>query len=460
MSVFDTFYLLFKSEGAKETAKDTKDVKKSADDADKSLKKFSESFEGLKNSVKGVITELAGFVSAGYAVHKIAEGIKSAIDYAINLDNASRALGVNVQALDAWGNAVQRFGGTSEGFQQSLRNLSQRLGTTGDTALRILPQLADGFQHLGRTAAMMYGQSLGLDEKTILLLQQGRREVDSVIQRQKELGLTTKQDAEEARKFNYAWQDMSHSFRSAFMAAAEGILPLLIKVLEGFATVAQFFRKHADLIIGALIGIGVAAALIAAPFIAANAAVIALIAGIGVAIGLFALLYEDIKYFIEGNKSLIGDLLNRWPIVGKVIKGVFDGIKEAIEFVVKAYDKIKDFLNKFTGKKVNIGVNYTEEGGIPDQEDLTKNIQGLNQIIQTVNSSPLTYQTNSSVTNSALANSFFNRGDSNKNVTVNTGAITIETQATDSDEIAATFSQKLTDHIRQSTNTYDNGIQI
>jgi hypothetical protein len=43
---------------------------------------------------------------------------------------------------------------------------------------------------------------------------------------------------------------------------------------------------------------------------------------------------------------------------------------------------------------------------------------------------------------------------------VNTGDITIQTQATDADGIAAAFKQSMVDQFRQTVNTFDDGVSI
>lgn len=457
MSVLKTLYILFKNRGTEEVKKGQESVEKSTKKTKESLDKTDKALGDVQKEFIKLGKELLGFASLSGAVWGAFKGIKDAADYAAQLGIIAQNLQVNVTELDAWGNAVRRTGGTAEGFQSSLKNLSQRLYTTGENAMKVLPQLADAFQRMGRAAALRYGETLGLDEGTIMLLQRGRRELDAIIARQKELGLVTKHDAEVAREYNYAWQDTSHAFRSMFMAVAEEVLPVLIKVIEGFGKVAEYFREHADLIIGALIGIGAAAAIIAAPFIIANIGVIALIAGIAALIAIFALVFEDIKYFIEGNKSLIGDMLKRWPMVGKVVKAVFDDIKASFKWLFEVFKKVSEYIGKLTfgRQKMQIGVD-AQGNAISGDTDFAKMQQSLNE----ESNSPLAAQTSNSITNSQMFSSAYNKNSANKNVTVNTGDIKIETQATNAEDVSAQFTKGFIEHLRQTTNTFDDGVTI
>ena len=122
MAILETFYILFKS--------DASDVKKGAEEAEKSTKHLEQS---LKNVGKESEHVGAGFAAAARSVVGLFAGIASvssviqsfhsAVNEITEVGNLSRELNVNVEALDAWGHAVQRTGGTAAGFQSSLKSL-------------------------------------------------------------------------------------------------------------------------------------------------------------------------------------------------------------------------------------------------------------------------------------------------------------------------------------------------
>lgn len=53
---------------------------------------------------------------------------------------------------------------------------------------------------------------------------------------------------------------------------------------------------------------------------------------------MFALIYDDIMAFISGNDSLIGQILEKYPIVGKVFEFVGGVIRDAIAMAVAAFE--------------------------------------------------------------------------------------------------------------------------
>jgi hypothetical protein len=439
MSILDSFYILFKSQG-------TDEVKKSLDGVNSATNKVSESFKKMSHELTGAI---AGFISLG----AILEGLKSSLSYAVRLDQASQSLAVNIDELDAWGNAVTRIGGTAEAFQGSLKNLAQRLGTSGEVALKVLPQLADSFQKMGRFSAIRYGESLGLDEKTILLLQKGRLEVEATIRQQKELGLVSKKDAEAAREFNYAWQDATHAFRMAFLGAAETVLPVITGIVTAFGKAAEYFQKHSDLIIGALAAIGIAAALAFSEFFVA-------IAVVGALAGAFALLYEDIKYYIQGQDSFIGHLLKRWPLITKAIHATAQEFQKLINLFSNLYEKYYKFMSG--GKEFKIQGEYGEDGAKNKSFALsTQEIAALSDSKLAHAKKVLDIATTSTVAFSRPADlQKYAISSGNKSVTINTGDINIHTQATDGDGVFQAFTKSLNEQLLQANNYFDDGVKI
>lgn len=294
MSILETFFIMFKSDasevkkGAEEAKKSTASLESSLKNIDKTSERAGQSFLTLARSASSVI---GAFASAGLLVG----GFRDAINEIKTIGDASRALNVNVETLDAWGHAVQRTGGTAQGFQASLKALSMTMNSTAAVALQSLPVLADSFAKMNDAQAMRYGMDLGLDQSTIYLLQQGRREVEAIIQKQKELGLVTKQDVEITRKYDNALYDLGRVFNEF---KREATLPLLPFLQEGF----QYLIEHKDLIKGALLGISGAASVLTGVLLKFNP----VFAAVTAAVIAFALAYEDFKKFQEGAPSVIG----------------------------------------------------------------------------------------------------------------------------------------------------------
>jgi len=269
------------------------------------------------------------------------------------------------------------------------------------------------------------------------MLQQGRREIESVIAKQKELGLVSQQNTEVALKFNVAVMDTQQAFRGVFLELSLAVLPVLTRFLDIITPAVEYLRQHIDLVKGALIGIGAIAAGFLAVFIVMNAMVVGIAVGIAALIALFALAYEDVKYFLEGQKSLIGDILKKWPLVGVVAKAAFEGLKETLWALIAPFRLIESLVEKifsyFKGPNKTLTVDI-------------KNGQGLLNQASTSPFNPITPA-------SLIASRTFSPSRS-----ISTGPITINTQATDADGIAAGLQNGLNEHLWQSNSNFDDGV--
>ncbi len=383
MAILDTLYILFKG--------DASSVKKSAGEAETAIKSFLNVFAGVASAA----TVFAAF--------------KSSINEVTSIGNLSRELNVNAESLDAWGHAVQRTGGTAEQFQSTLKGLSEHFGTTPETALKLLPRLADTFSRLNQFQANSYGKSLGIDQSTIYLLQQGRREIEDTIQKQKSLGLVTQEQVEITRKYDNALYDAGRAY-STFTRE------LSIPLLPGFTKAINYLVEHQDAVKGALLAIGIGAASIAIPFVAANFAVLAVYTSIGLLIGAFALVFDDIRAFQKGAKSITGEIVELKKTLGQKIESAGDALPKWLQ-ILTGHNALKsgstttasNFSNPFSGFS------------LPSLSSLT----GHNAL---------------------------------KTTNVNVGNITINTAATDADGIAASFIPSLKDHIFQLNSQVDDGV--
>ncbi len=394
MSILDTFYILFKSDasevkkGAEEAQKATQNLQDKLKSTDKSAEHLGESFLSATHSALGLV---AGIVSVG----TVLSGLHSAVSNVEQLGDASRSLGVNVTALDAWGHAVQRTGGSAQEFQSSLVSLADHLKTTPAIALKSLPLFADAFSRMNQAQANMYGKSLGIDQGTIYLLQQGRREVEDTIKQQQKLGLVTKEDVEITRKFDNALYDAGRAFQSFYRSLAIPALPFITETLD-------YLVNHQDLVKGAFLAIGAAASIMSINILGAARAVKLLKAALGIAVVAGA--YEDIKGFIEGGKK---------TLLGK-ITGVGD--KGLPEFKKRNNDRVShlpDFVQKLLGFKA------------PDYA--LQRIQNLPSV----------------------------NNDSSKTISISTGNVTINTQATNGQDVKSAFVDNLVNQQYQSNSYFD-----
>ena len=326
--------------------------------------------------------------------------------YTQELSNTASLLGVNIDELDAWGQAVSKAGGDAKTFQSSLHSLAEHLGTNPRVALQALVPLAEAFAKLGRFRALQYGKKLGLDEPTILLLQRSGRTIRDVIEQQRKLGVVTQHDKDVTDEYTLAVANSEQAFNSLSRTVASDVLPVLTRFFNEAATPAfQYLTDHKDLIEGALYAIGIAATAASLPFLPWLAA----ISAVTLALGTLAVAYEDVKFFLEGKDSFIGQIINTPEFKA--------GNLSAVSPMALLTAKV--------------------------QADLVK---GQNAI-QTASNSPI------GATASVLNSSNF--GD--KNSTVNITELNIVTQSTDAEGIAREGVQGMEHYIRQAMNQVANG---
>lgn len=500
-SVLETFIVLFKGDTT-DLKKGSKDAKKTTDDLQKSIKDTDTVAGKLGGSFTNMIRQATGALTAIVGVATVIGGLKYATHFADQLGELSDALSVDVEALSSWGDAVKMSGGTAEGFYETVKSMTASLAdfaTKGTSRaapffvelgikmtdakgkarnfIDVLPEIAASFEKLSRSESFGIGRKMGLDNGTIMLLQKGRKEVELFIERQKELGVITKKDTEIAAKYNDTWDDTVHAFRSLAVSANSEILPFLTIVVKGFQDLAILLRENPSLVKAIGLALG--------GLVAFFAPVVAAIAVVGAAI---AILYDDIQAFQRGSDSVIGEAVKRWPILSDVFRGLGQiaqlafsligaGIQLAVTLVKKFFSSIGDIHDAFIelGSSVKgiwdgivqvitsaIETIMAAVGKVVATYEKTKDFLGFGdakavEVIktaqQTVNfasTAPIGSASGASIANSSKALT--------RNTTVSVGDVTIQTQATSSDGIAAEFNKSLEAQIRQATNNFDDGV--
>jgi hypothetical protein len=368
--------------------------------------------------------------------------------------------------------------------------------------------------------AIGIGKRLGLDQATIMTLQAGRREIDAMIAREKELGTVTQRQAEISEKFNDTIDDTSHAFRSIWLGVAEYVLPPLTWMMEKFQTVAVFMRKHSDFVVGLMIAIGAAIAFYALPplFSMAAAALVAfapfilagaLIAGVAAA---FALLYDDIMAFVDGGNSMLGQIVGRWPIVGEILKALvaqfvffWDIAKAVGRFLVNMFDDpaaafsqfradisegLNQLIESFPGLKEVIDLvagAFTSAGdtvmGVWDaiiaaiKAAISVVMEGIEAAVSAFNAAKSFLGFGETDTDAALAqgkaqlgaasaspivaqtsNSISNSTKGGRSTSVQVGKVEVHTQATDAAGISKAIGGTMQAQMRQTVSNFDDGV--
>jgi len=284
-------------------------------------------------------------------------------------------IGASAEELQAFGEAAKRSGGSVEGFMSSFESLNgqiqrmQAMGGKGrltpilkqlgisatengkakDT-FQILRELAGASERIGKQKFAGLARFLGLDQGTIMLLQQGRIALDEVIKRQKELGVYTKQDFEITAKFNDAVSDLQQSFKQLAAPILRVITPALTTLAGWLTNIVQTFREHQGFIVAGLTVIAATmSGVLLKAAIALGAALMPLLLPIAAIAGL-GLIFDEIATYAEGGETALQGL---WEAIGTPED--FKAVGKAVQdFASSAWETISGLAKDVGGAFVDV----------------------------------------------------------------------------------------------------------
>ncbi|NDA60682.1 MAG: hypothetical protein EBX50_01445 [Chitinophagia bacterium] len=351
----------------------------------------------LKNTggaVESLTSKLGKVAIASLAFDSIANfknSLKSSLDIVDKLGKDAESIGIDVSDLNALQEAAGRAGGSADGVTNALSLLSKEaefLSATGRSRLlptfkelglslvdgkgkaksssQILRELAGVFGNISKQKSLGLGQKIGLDDGTIKLLQMGQVEFDKLIAKQKELGVATAEDAARAAVLNDELADLGqqtgHLKNRMFALVAEGLILFFnkMKLIVDFLKKNKAFAVSFFAVVGAAIAYTYLPAAIKAatatwamiaPFAAVALSVAAVAAGI-------ALIVDEIYNFIQGNDTLLGDFLSKYPVLENIVRSVFSGISSAftnfLDLAKKVFSLITDDSKTFGEKLTTV----------------------------------------------------------------------------------------------------------
>lgn len=498
-AIIDALYMLIKA--------DTSDLKKGLKEAEEGSSKLNESTKKSNDLTKklglsfsDLAAEFTALVATFVSVGSIIDGLKSAADYSQGLFIASQQLGSSTEEIDAWSRAVAKQGGSLQSFEGSLTALQNSLNTLSispnnelvatfyklgisvrdskggiKSALSLIYELAKASEHLKPQQAKALFSQLHLDPATIQLILQGQQGLEKMIETEKKLGVTTVENSRVANQFHNAWLDASQAFTVVFENINNDILPVLTKLLQGVTKIAVFLQGHASVLTGSLIGLAAAISYELIPAIVAlnlalapEVAVVLALVGLGAAIGYAYEKLKDLNSESENSENAI----MKWkkaPTLFQKLKeylselgGIFSNIADKsiedwekfektinriLNLIVQGRDAIRDFLGISTIRKA-IGSQFHKLDIFNNPEDIKL---GQEALANTANL-PLALQNATTLQYSNPIN--------NKSLNVDVGNITIQTQATSSEEIASSFKENLINQVRLAINQHNDGVVI
>lgn len=305
------------------------------------------------------------------------------------------ALGLPVEDVDAFGRAMQAMGGDAEGARDSLVDMAESMGEAlqdaksgrAETYAKLgislrdangeainategILRLADAVQGMSQEEAIFRIKELGItDNRTVEMVLKGRKELERMLAVQKEQSDVTEEAVENAKRYSEAMRGFNNSVGSAGKSIMQAMIPALTAVVGWLRTGMDWAREHSDVIVAFLGTVAAAIAVVYLPAMASAAAatlaatwpLIAIGAAVAAVAAAFALAYDDVMNFIDGNDSLIGQIFEKFPGLESAVMGVIavvrqarDGIKAFGAGVLEALAPLADAFGGVFGSLGNL----------------------------------------------------------------------------------------------------------
>ncbi|MCT0089808.1 hypothetical protein KUA04_15335 [Proteus mirabilis] len=336
----------------------TKGIKTAIDEAkaqehlQKELSETGSKYQEAGSSVAGFATKALGAVGIVMSIGTIFAESVSRSQEIETLDKLGKQIGIATADVDAFSGAIAELGGSRESAQADLSAMAKSFGNTKDSMEKVL-QTADKVQGMSFDKAKKTLEGMGVsDEKTIELMMKGRKELERTMGIQKEYSGISKESIESSIKFNSAmakFQQSSGLLKNSFL---EMVIPALSKGLEWLTKLVTFCKENKHLVVGFFTA--VATILLGKYIYAMKLAsistwttlfpIIAIIAVIALLAAAFAIVYDDIMNFIDGNDSMIGRILEKYPRLKVVILALWETFKKLFEYLKAIVGVVADIV--------------------------------------------------------------------------------------------------------------------
>lgn len=375
MSILDTFVSVFTA--------DTDSLKKGYDQANKGADDVVENMKDAELQARKTGDELismakkaAGFIAAAVLANKgVQEMVAQAAEIS-RMDDASDSINTAIEDVDAFSKSIMSLGGDKQAAEDSLVSIFEAvneaakdsqseagkafraMGVSAKDAagnirpvMDVLDDVAKAVEGIDAKKAKEYMAAIGItDRATVDAILKGRATLQSMMSAQKEMGVVTKESAERAKAFDAAIGGLTAGLDRSKQMIVSAVLPAFTLVIEWLKSVVDWMTQNKDLVVGFFIAVAtiIAAMYLPAMISAAAATLVALAPVLLIAAALaalaaaFALAYDDIMNFIRGNDSFIGQVIEQYPALGKVITMLLDAWKTLFGYLGDALDFIRD----------------------------------------------------------------------------------------------------------------------
>ena len=325
----------------------------------------------FRSAVSSLWAQISGPLMGAFT---IGSTVSSYISNSMSAGELADRLKVDIEEIQIWSGAMDRAGGSASALQGTIEKLNASGKAQGD-AIGVLLDLAEKADTMTKEAFYAKARELEIDEKTIEVLAQGKKALEEHLKTQEELGVYTKEDAEQSKKFKQGLADLLQAWDGLTAFIGRFAVPIMKEVARLLAKIVSYMRKHPALIAAAVAMVGAALAYKLMPPLKTLPA---LIANVGKAflrwmpwiavITTLALVFEDFWVYLHGGKSA---LEKYWKILGdgpellKKFEKAWENVKKTASDAIEGISNLtKDLYGKMEKHGATGGLAEQFEGNL------------------------------------------------------------------------------------------------
>ncbi|MEX3729062.1 hypothetical protein AB4095_16685 [Bilophila wadsworthia] len=348
------------------------------------------SFENLK----GTLTKVFGVIGGvAFIKSQFAEFTEAALE----VDTASKTLGMDIKEFQGWQNAAEKVGLETRDLVQLFGDVSDRMydavlhdsgpfkdavddigislkgvkeGATSSADM--LLQFARAVEKMPKDKAHGLLAQYGFDPESIKLIMMGEKELEKLIKTGKEKARFDKRDIENAQKLREAQQRLNAAWRTISALFASTVSPAVTFLTNLLGDLLGWVKENKQFVILFFTGLAGVITTLMLPALTAMAtaawAAIAPFAPLIAIVGAVALVIDDLITYIQGGESAFGDfwkMFGEGDELGARFKSLWEGIKSILASVgaaLKAVAKFFILIFSLTGEGVIAAIDGIWKG--------------------------------------------------------------------------------------------------
>lgn len=329
----------------KELEKFVKKVREGAEAIEKQMKAQDKQTNSLKKTVKGFTAVVGAITAAAYALNRLTNDLVRNNQAILNL---TRQSDIALSSFQKWDGIGKMFG--IENAAGQLENLNEKLfelrltgegargfqlagiNPIGQDAQGVLEQLRNRIQGMDNTTASYLLKQMGLDPRMITLLRMSRQEFEELGATIRKYQLTDKQ-RQQIEKMNIQLQIASQKLQYLKDRAILKLIPILVRLMESVAKVAEMFAKFANWLTSGTVK---------------SRAFILSIVGITAR-------FKGLQKILLGIGEGLSGAITKLPIIGKLFQGLGRIVSRALIPFLALWYVLDDLATYFEGGDSLIG---------------------------------------------------------------------------------------------------------